>query len=88
MNSSANDREIIALHISRRDLDELIDTLREAEKLCESFRQKEHDFRMQRVRLEMLRQSSVPPPPTVPPDRRESTRYVQMTDLNPGKKRG
>lgn len=88
MNSPANDREIVVLRISRRDLAELIDTLREAEQLCESFRQKEHDFRMQRIRLEMLRQPSAPPPSALPPERRESTRYVQMADLTPGRKKG
>lgn len=86
MGSSTNDKEIIALHIARRDLDELIDTLRRAEELCQSLRQHEHDFRMQRIRLEVLRQASVPPPPPVAPDRRESTRYVQLTDLAAKKK--
>lgn len=88
--NEGNDREIIALHISRRDLSELIDTLRKAEELCQSIRHNEHDFRMQRVRMEMLRQSSVPPPPPTSdavPERRESTRYVLMTDLTADKKK-
>lgn len=71
-----NENEVIALHISRRELNELIDSLRIAEELCASMRQQEHDFRMQRRRLEQLRQSSVPPPPP-----RDSTRFVLVEDL-------
>lgn len=76
-----NDREILAVHISRRDLNELIDILQKAEDLCESMRSNAQDFRMHRVRLEVLKQSSVPPPPQVPLERRESTRYVEPEDL-------
>jgi len=77
-----NDREILALHISRRDLNELIDALQKAEDLCESMRSSAQDFRMHRVRLEVLKQSSVPPPPQPSPERRESTRYVELGDLS------
>lgn len=72
-----NDNEVIALHISRRELSELIDHLRTAEELCASMRQQEQDFRMQRIRLEQLRKTSVPPP-RVP---RESTRFLSIEDL-------
>ncbi len=73
-----NDNEIIALHLARRDLNELIESLRKAEELCASMRQHEHDFRMQRIRLECLRRASVPPP-SLP--QRESTRFVAIDDV-------
>lgn len=76
------------MHISRRDLAELIDVLRQAEELCDSIRSKSQDFRMHRVRLELLRNSSMPPPPQTQVDRRESTRYLSIEDLKPEKKRG
>lgn len=78
MSRLPNDNEILAVHISRRDLAELITTLQRAEELCESMRAGAQDFRMQRIRLELLQLSSVPPPP---PERRESTRYVMVEDL-------
>ena len=81
MSRSPNDKEIIALHICRRDLTELIDILKKAEELCEVMRSNANDFRMHRVRLEVLRHSSVPPPVQGPVERRESTRYVQIEDL-------
>ena len=85
----SNDREILALHISRRDLNELIDILQKAEDLCEGIRSNAQDFRMHRVRLEVLKQSSVPPPPQVQLERRESTRYVELEDLGDlGAKKG
>lgn len=83
-----NDNEILAVHISRRDLAELIEILRQAEELCDGMRAKAQDFRMHRVRLEVLRTSSVPPPPTPSPERRESTRYVATEDLKLGRKKG
>lgn len=88
MSPPSNDKEILAVHISRRDLAELIDTLRKAEELCESMRTNAQEFRMHRIRLELLKQSSVPPPPPAP-ERRESTRYITMDDLNQlGAKKG
>lgn len=74
---TTNDNELLEVRISRRDLAELIDTLKKAEELCEGMRASAQDFRMHRVRLEMLRQSSEPPPP----ERRESTRFMTLDDL-------
>ncbi len=86
MSRSSNDNELLAVHISRRDLAELIEVLKKAEELCDSMRSNAQDFRMQRVRLEMLRTSSVPPPP----EARESTRFIELKDVAKpiGKKRG
>jgi hypothetical protein len=81
VSGSTNDKEILAVHISRRDLAELIDTLKKAEELCESMRAAAQDFRMHRVRLEVLQKQSEPPPSVLAPDRRESTRYVMVEDL-------
>ena len=81
MSRPPNDNEILAVHISRRDLAELIETLRKAEEVCETMRATAQDFRMHRIRLEVLQKQSEPPPPIVPPDRRESTRYVLVEDL-------
>lgn len=81
MGRPLNDNEILAVHMSRRDLAELIAILQKAEDLCEGMRANAQDFRMHRVRLEVLRNSSVPPPAQVPIERRESTRFVLLEDL-------
>ncbi len=85
MGHSSKDNELLAVHISRRDLAELIDVLRKAEELCENMRSNAHDFRMHRVRLELLRNASIPPP--IEPERRESTRYLTADDLRLGRKK-
>lgn len=81
MSPPPDDKEILAVHISRRDLTELIDILKKAEELCEGMRTNAQEFRMHRVRLEVLKQSSVPPPLQVTSERRESTRYVTVEDF-------
>lgn len=89
MSSHPNDLEILAVHISRRDLNELIAILAKAEALCDSVRAHAQDFRMHRVRLEILKQSSVPPPPLAAVEKRDSTRYVSIEDLGDlGAKKG
>lgn len=81
MSPPPNDREILAVHMSRRDLIELIDILKKAEELCEGMRTNAQEFRMHRVRLEVLKQSSVPPAIETAPERRESTRFFNSDVL-------
>jgi hypothetical protein len=75
------DNELLAVHISRRDLQELIAVLRKAEDLCNGMRVSANEFRMHRVRLEVLRQSSVPPPPPPTPVPRDSKHYIAIEEL-------
>lgn len=87
----------LLLRITRRDLDELISTLRKAEELSESLRQQSHDFRIHRLRLACMKKESLeatpstlpptdPPPPPLPTDppieTRKTARYIEASDLN------
>lgn len=91
---SYNDNEEVAVRMTRRDLDELIQVLHQAEVLCDGMRQHEQEFRLHRLRLSRLRMESVPPapvppallstappPPDIIPDRRDTTRYVAASDV-------
>ena len=85
MSDLIDDRKLLTVRISQRDLTELIDVLRRAEELCAVMRTNEHDFRMHRVRLELLRSASIQPP--AEPENRESTRYLVPEDLRVGLKK-
>ena len=91
---SISDNEEVAVRMTRRELNELIAVLHQAETLCDSMRQNEQEFRLHRLRLSRLRVESVPPvpvhasmlstappPPDVLPDRRDTTRYVSPSDV-------
>lgn len=80
--SASDDNEILAVHLSRKELRELIEILQRAEDLGEQQRRHTQDYRMHRLRLERLKKSSIPPLP----EKRESTRYITIEDLGAKKK--
>jgi hypothetical protein len=72
--------EELTLTLTRREFDELIDTLKKAEELSTNARQNELDFRMQRLRFERKLRESWTPPKQDPG--RTPTAFMSLEELH------
>lgn len=82
---SDKDTDELTLTFTRRELNQLVDTLRKAEEVATAARASELDFRMQRMRLERKLRASLAP--TLPPPdvrarlERADTKPISLAEL-------